>query len=125
MPSITQHRLRQIIAEEVAAAMSDKDSSSVESMEQLPSISKAAIDLFKALNNFKEKCPPAGLSALSGLDQLESTLEDMAGNPGSYVSRGVKQAVRKDVQELQPPMTSDEEDEDDEEEEAEEEEESY
>ena len=61
---------------------------------------------------------------MSGLDQLESTLEDMAGNPGSYVSRGVKQAVRKDVQELQPPMNSDE-DEDEDEEEAEEEKESY
>lgn len=110
MVSITQQRLRQIIAEEVAAAMTDLESNQAESLEQLPAISKAAIDFLKALNNFKEKCPSACLDSVSGLDQLESTLEDMAKNPGGYLQGSHKKLVRSDVDSLHAPEGDDSDD---------------
>ena len=103
MPSITQKRLREIIAEEVAAALVDEESDQVKSLEQLPAISKAAIDFLKALNNFKEKCPAACLSSVSGLEQMQSTLEDMAMNPGSYLPSGTKKLVGSDIDNLHQP----------------------
>lgn len=102
MPSITDKRLRQIIAEEVMAAMEDQQNDQIKSLEQLPAISKAAIDFLKALNNFKEKCPADCLSSVTGLDQMESTLNDMAMNPGSYLS-GPKKMLDTDVDSLHEP----------------------
>jgi hypothetical protein len=99
MPSITQKRLRQIIAEEVKATVEDN---SANERKMVPAISTAASNFLDALMTFKEKCPADCLSSVSGLEQLEKTLENMFMHPGDYLPRAARPSVRDDVQELMP-----------------------
>lgn len=94
MLKITESRLRRIILEEIAAmdapagedeaAMTAEDAEA-EALELLPTISKKASTLFKAIKAFKSECPEGCMSHVEGeLKKLEKTLVNMAKNPGNY-----------------------------------------
>lgn len=93
MHSISPRRLRQIIAEEVAAV--------TDTLEVLPVISKKATTLLNAVRSFKDECPESCMHSVGDvLSNLEKTLEDMAHFPGNYASLRSKQSIRDDVDNL-------------------------
>lgn len=86
---IKLHRLREIINEEVEAA-----SALVEFVDHkgISDVVAMASKLLDAIENFKDKAPPAAINAVTPhLSKMEEVLENMVSSPGSYVSAPTKE----------------------------------
>lgn len=76
-PKITLPQLRRLIREELKEAVDHKSINSVVGV---------ASKLLAAVEQFKEKAPPAAINAVTPhLSELEKVLENMVSSPGSYV----------------------------------------
>jgi len=79
---ISQQRLRELISEEIERAVVNEfvDHSSIST------VTTATSRLLAAIEQFKEKAPPAAINAVTPhLSELERVLENMMTSPGSYV----------------------------------------
>ena len=80
--TITRRRLHELIDEEIERAVVNEfvDHSSISS------VTAATSKLLAAIEQFKEKAPPAAINAVTPhLSELERVLENMMTTPGSYV----------------------------------------
>jgi hypothetical protein len=81
-PQIGLLRLRQLINEELKQVNEQLDHNSIRD------IVTVASKLLAAVENFKEKAPPAATNAVTPhINYLEQVLEDMVSTPGSYVAK--------------------------------------
>ena len=88
-PTVSLERLKAIIAEEIDKVNEQVDHKTINS------IVGVASKLLAAVEQFKEKAPPAAINATTPhLGELEKVLENMLSSPGSYVPR-VKKEPKK------------------------------
>lgn len=82
-PTITARRLRQIIKEEL---LQQVDLNEQVDHKSINAVVNVASKLLAAVDQFKEKAPPAAINAVTPhLAELEKVLENMVSTPGSYV----------------------------------------
>lgn len=85
MASIDMNKLRNIIREELAETQPIKKGMN---HEEAAAVAAAASKLLGALEAFEDKAPPSAKDALMNrAPDVKQALEDMVGNPGTYVLR--------------------------------------